>query len=286
MSRRCWQLVCSLQLLHTMEVCISGESDEEAMPRLRSLAHFLLLHGAGSVRQLRLDLGGCGEEDDTQIECMGLVAAATAACSGLEELGLCSRFTVTLSSWLLPHRSSLRQLWTGEETCTVVAAPLGLMTALQELGMGQLSQYVYFEEGARLPTSLTRLVLGNGGYDDAIPMPPQVRGRLHCLLKRCRADAVMHGCLPCPPGDAMPSCSEMAKSYHAMSRLVVCVLALLTAPPASLRCRSARCAICSALASGTLSKTPAAMRRSRGWRSCTHSSWRAASTCFQTACPR
>lgn len=150
------------------------------MPRLRSLAHFLLLRGAGSVRQLRLDLGSCGGEDDTQIECMVLVAAATAACSGLEEFGLGSRFTVTLSSWLLPHRSSLRQLWTADETCTVVAAPLGLMTALEELEMGQFSQYVYFEEGARLPTSLTRLVLGNGGYDDDIPMPPQVCERLHC----------------------------------------------------------------------------------------------------------
>lgn len=173
MCRRYRQLVCSPQLLHTVEVCISGDTDEQAIPLLRSLAQFLVLHGTGRVRQLRLDLGRCGQEEDGRAECMALAATAATGCSGLEELQLDSRFTVTLSSWLLPLRSSLLRLRTGNGTATVVAAPLGLMTALQELELGHSSDDSDIQADARLPTSLTRLALSN---DNDFPrMPPQVR---------------------------------------------------------------------------------------------------------------
>ena len=188
-SQRCWRLLCSPQLLHAMRVYIHGDTDEEAVPRLRSLARFLLLRGAGSVRQLRLDLGSCGEEEhDTQIECMALLAAAATACSGLEDLQLQSQFTVTLSSWLLPLRGSLRALRTVGFTCTIAADSLGLLTALQELEMGVYADYVTIEEDARLPTSLTRLVLGSGHGSQSMPHQVRmVRGAQNAVVLLCHA---------------------------------------------------------------------------------------------------
>lgn len=145
------------------------------MPRLRSLVHFLLRRGVGSVRQLRLDLGAdVGADDDSAAECLALVTCAAAACSGLEQLEVSMPPTATLSTWLLPLGRSLRRLKTGTGTCTVVAGCLSFMTALQELELGQCSDYVAFEDDARLPTSLTRLALGNGSAFER--MPAQVGG--------------------------------------------------------------------------------------------------------------
>lgn len=172
-SRRCWQLLCTPQLLQTLDVSNSGSS--EPMPRLRSLAHFLLQRGMGSVRQLRLDLGNqVGADDDSAAECLALVTCAAAACSGLEQLEVSMPPTATLSTWLLPLGRSLRRLKTGTATCTVVAGCLSFMTALQELELGQCSDYVAFQDDASLPTSLTRLALGNGSAFER--MPAQVGG--------------------------------------------------------------------------------------------------------------
>lgn len=169
MCRRYRQLVCSPQLLHTVEVCISGDTDEQAIPLLRSLAQFLVLHGTGRVRQLRLDLGRCGQEEDGRAECMALAATAATGCSGLEELQLDSRFTVTLSSWLLPLRSSLRRLEVGSGVGAVVTGPLAMMTALQELEFGLYGDYVDVEADGCLPTSLTSLTLGSGDAFKRVP---------------------------------------------------------------------------------------------------------------------
>jgi len=168
-SRRCRQLVCSPQLLHTVNVQISGDTDEQAMSRLRSLAQFLLQHGGGSVRQLRLNLGRCGRQQDDQIESMALMAAAATACSGLEELVLEALFIMPLSSWLLPLSSSLRRLEVGSGVGSVLAGPLAMMTALQELEFGLYGDYVDVEADGCLPTSLTSLTLGSGDAFKRVP---------------------------------------------------------------------------------------------------------------------
>ena len=99
-SRRCRQLLCSPQLLHSVDVTVKG-LDQQAMARLRSLARFLLKHCAGRERQLRLDLGYCSVEQSAE-ECMLLAGSAATACSGLRELDFTCAPTVVLSSWLLP----------------------------------------------------------------------------------------------------------------------------------------------------------------------------------------
>ena len=187
-SRRCWQLLRTPQLLHTLDVIISGSNDEQAMPRLRSLAQFLLKHGAGRVRRLQLYLGCCGEAEHSAAECQVLAACAATACSGLQELEIECQAAVTLSSWLLPLASSLRSLSTGVGTSAVVAGPLRFLTSLQDLELAPLSDFVLLEADACLPTSLTRLALGNGNAVER--MPPQVPPRgapvshrpLHLLL--------------------------------------------------------------------------------------------------------
>ena len=142
------------------------------MGRLRSLAHFIIQRGAGSVRRLQLDLGSCGGTEETAPECLALLAAAAAACSGLQELQLECQPTLTLSSWLLPLASSLRRLRTEGETHTVLASSLEFLTALQELELAMLTDGPVIKPGARLPASLTRLALS--GLDLATRMPWQV----------------------------------------------------------------------------------------------------------------
>lgn len=176
-SRRCWQLLRTPQLLHTVQVSISGSNDETAMPRLRSLAQFLLKHGAGRVLRLQLDLGSCGEAEHSAAECQVLAACAATACSGLQELEIECQPTVTLSSWLLPLASSLRSLSTGVGTSTTLAGPLQFLTALQELELGLASESVRLEADACLPASITRLALGNGYDSNVERMPPQVPPR-------------------------------------------------------------------------------------------------------------
>lgn len=155
------------------------------MRSLRSLARFLLEHGAGSVRRLQLDLGD-GLPDHHQ-EVLLLLAAAATACSGLLELDITCGLAITLSAWLLPLASSLRRLRTGDFTSTVVAADsLEFMTALEDLEMGPISDFVDIEADARLPTTLTRLALGNG--EGTATLPPQVcRIPASMLLLRCIA---------------------------------------------------------------------------------------------------
>lgn len=146
------------------------------MGRLRSLAHFVIQSAAGSVRQLQLDLGSCGATEETAPECLALLAAAAAACSGLEQLNLECDPAVALGSWLQPLGGSLRRLRTGRYTATVVDGSLEFLTALQdlELGLRCFGEDAVLGEAARLPTSLTRLALGV--TNDGDPLPPQVSG--------------------------------------------------------------------------------------------------------------
>lgn len=146
------------------------------MPRLRSLVHFLLSHGAGSVRQLTLDFGACGMSEFTEHECRALVLAAVTACSGLEQLDLECDPAVALGSWLQPLGGILRRLRTGRYTATVVDGSLEFLTALQdlELGLRCFGEDAVLGEAARLPTSLTRLALSV--TNDGDPLPPQVSG--------------------------------------------------------------------------------------------------------------
>lgn len=171
-SRRCWKLLCSPQLLHSVDVMVKG-AGQQAMARLRSLARFLLKHGAAHVRQLQLDLGYCGEKEDSAPECLALVAAVCTACSGLQELDLSCWLAVVLSSWLLPTGGSLRRLRIGEDTSTAVAGSLEFMTALQDLELALCGEGVTIHTDACFPPSLTRLALGNA--NDVPQMPLQVR---------------------------------------------------------------------------------------------------------------
>ena len=173
MSRRFWRLLCSPQLLHTVDVTLKG-TNEQQLGRLRSLARFLLQRAAGSVRRLSLGSNvGCDDIDEVTEHGL-LVGTAVAACSSLQELELATNPAAVLSSWLLPLGASLRRLCTGEYTCTTVAGSLQFLTALQDLELSLHSDHAVFTDDAQLPTSVPCLALGNGFFRD--DMLPQVRG--------------------------------------------------------------------------------------------------------------
>lgn len=252
-SRRFWQLLCAPQLLHTLDVIISGSNDEQAMPRLRSLAHFIIQSAAGSVRRLQLGLVSCGGTDETAPECLALLAAAAAACSGLHELELECRPTVTLSSWLLPLASSLRRLRTEGETQTVVAGSLEFLTALQDLELALLSGGPVIQPGARLPASLTRLALG--GLPHLAPrMPWQV----------CQLPGQCYGRQP-PLAYALLQTDVLWIEPSAVLAQQ-CIFNKLVCPSPHPARRLPPCPSCATCTSATRTKTPAATRHSPGCR--------------------
>lgn len=217
---------------------------------LRSLARFVIQRGAGSVRRLQLQLGYCGAQDHTEAECLMLAACAAAACSGLQQLTVSCEPILTLSSWLLPLAGSLRSLSTGEFTSAIVAGSLDFLTALQDLELGECSDAVLIPQNAQLPTSLTRLALGNGS--DIERMPPQVNeviGHVASPLLPCLPALSTSGC-------CMPCCW-----------LALCVHCRCT-PPCFLphACRSACSPTCATCACATHMMMPPAMRRSPGCR--------------------
>ena len=226
MSRRCWQLLCSPQLLHTVSVSLCG-GNERQLVRLRSLARFLLQRAAGHVRCLYLFSNFSHADVGQALEHGALVAAAVAACSGLEELDLATIPAAVLSSWLLPLGASLRRLRTGDFTSTTVAGSLEFLTALQDLQLGLSSHYVEFTDDARLPPSITRLAVGNGDGLDS--MPPQVRVQVLGFI-----EAVL--CWPsgrccCRRAAATSAAAAAAAAASMAAAAVAARVGLITLPP-------------------------------------------------------
>lgn len=116
------------QLLHAVDVDIRGGGDADGgwlgMPRLRSLAEWLVRGAGRHVHDLSLRLRGSLEQDAA--EASALVAAALACCRCLQTLSLDCGWSLTVGPWLAPLGRTLRRLdITATDDYVTLAGSLG-----------------------------------------------------------------------------------------------------------------------------------------------------------------
>ena len=156
--QRFWQLLYSPQLLHSVCLTFPGQS---WMPRLRGLCRWVLLHAAGSVRQLRLGSEQYAETEQLATEAEALVTSMAVACAvaggGLEELELSGGcLPVVCSSWMAALRR-LRRLKLHCNDAVEVNASLETLSNLEELEFS--CDIMRLLPTAALPPFLTKLTM-------------------------------------------------------------------------------------------------------------------------------
>ena len=170
MCRRFLQLVNSPQLLHSVSVIFT---DQQWVPPLRSLCHWLLLRAGGAVRQLHLatDHGIPAGQESGEAE--ALLISSVMACAvggGLEELDLESLAPATISSWVVALRS-LRRLRLQLDAPVTISTSLAPLSTLEELDLH--AHTLKLLPTAALPPSLTKLRLGPAeGWGEEAPLAP------------------------------------------------------------------------------------------------------------------
>lgn len=191
--RRWYDLCMGPELAQNLQLsAVAGTTDE-----WQPLAEWLAASAMPRARRVRLQmLGPYGEpmfevlDEDEQRrleeekvlleelpECLATLFAAACGNGRLSDLHLQLNQVggLTLGSWVLAARSSLRRLHVQMGSCGLqLAAPLHRLTALQELWLFTDGQLL-LERGCTLPPSATKLVLGGSRRWVDSPLP-QVGG--------------------------------------------------------------------------------------------------------------
>ena len=167
-SRRFAALCCSPELLQEVEKPLL-----HSLPALHSFLAWLVRHGQ-HIQRLRLPAYCAqGEDENSWAAAVASCLAVVGAAGQLTELDASSGLLHT--EWL-PAMRSLRHLRLSGNLLRISLAIAGL-TALQSLELD--SEEIIFAAGARLPSSITRLVVAG---DEAEQMPDQVSSTRATLL--------------------------------------------------------------------------------------------------------
>lgn len=104
-----WRELCSAgELLHTFHVTLAAAGSPPLLPRLRSLAAWLVVTGGAHVRSLSISIAMSGLELDgaCRAEAQALLGTCAAACPHAADVTVDANFGLLLTSWM----AGLRQL--------------------------------------------------------------------------------------------------------------------------------------------------------------------------------